>query len=59
MHLVYRVARHVASLGEIFQAIEQNKQHLKIREYSLSETTLDQIFLHLARKQDEEEIDME
>jgi hypothetical protein len=50
-HLVYRVAKGVASLGQMFAAIEANRVRLCIREYSISETTLEQIFIQFARRQ--------
>jgi ATP-binding cassette subfamily A (ABC1) protein 3 len=51
-HLTFRLPKEVASLGQIFTAIETHREKLRIREYSVSETTLDQIFLHFAGKQD-------
>lgn len=40
------------SIGEIFGLIEQNKERLNISEYSLSQTTLEQIFNMFATEND-------
>jgi len=40
-------------LGEIFSALEQARHTMEVEEYSLSQTTLEQIFISLAKKQDE------
>lgn len=39
------------SIAKIFSLIENNKARLNIETYLLSQTTLEQIFLSLARKQ--------
>jgi len=41
-------------LSGIFRMIEENREELSIVEYSVSETTLEQIFIHFARQQEEE-----
>lgn len=39
------------SIAKIFRLIESNKEALNIETYSLSQTTLEQVFLSFARKQ--------
>ena len=39
------------SIAKIFSLIESNKQELNIETYSLSQTSLEQVFLSFARKQ--------
>lgn len=39
------------SIAKIFRLIESNKEELHIETYSLSQTTLEQVFLSFARKQ--------
>jgi ABC-type multidrug transport system ATPase subunit len=41
-------------LCEIFEKIEKSRDHLKISNYSVSQTSLEQIFIHFAKQQDEE-----
>jgi len=41
-------------LGKLFGSIEQNKRELKIAEYAVSQTTLEQIFNGFASQQEEE-----
>ncbi|CAN0063617.1 unnamed protein product [Heterosigma akashiwo] len=38
----------------MFAILEENKASLKIKEYSLSQTSLEQIFNHFANQQEEE-----
>jgi hypothetical protein len=40
--------------SRLIRQIETIKPKLRINEYSLAQTTLEQIFLHFARQQDEE-----
>ncbi|GAB5372764.1 hypothetical protein AAMO2058_001692700, partial [Amorphochlora amoebiformis] len=42
------------SLSQVFAAIELKKKELRIRDYSLSQTTLEQVFIGFARLQEEE-----
>jgi len=42
------------TLANIFRVINTNRAALSIAEYSVSEATLEQIFLHFAKQQDEE-----
>ena len=39
------------SIAELFAIIEQNKESLKLETYSLSQTSLEQVFLSFAREQ--------
>ena len=41
-------------LSEIFGKIERNRETLQIKDYSVSQTTLDQIFINFARENKEE-----
>jgi ATP-binding cassette subfamily A (ABC1) protein 1 len=42
------------SLADVFEAIEDNKTKLRMQEYSVSQTSLEQIFNQFASQQDEE-----
>ncbi|XP_009288758.1 PREDICTED: retinal-specific ATP-binding cassette transporter [Aptenodytes forsteri] len=44
-----------SSLAKIFQLIISNKENLHIEEYSVSQTTLDQVFVNFAKQQMEDE----
>ncbi len=39
------------SIAQIFNLIETNKDHLNLETYSLSQTSLEQVFLNFARRQ--------
>jgi len=52
--LKFRVPSNVMSLGSLFTTIEKYRDKLHIEEYSVSQTTLEQIFVHFAKQQDEE-----
>ncbi len=41
------------SLGDIFKQFEQRREDLKITDYSVSQTTLDQVFVSFAKQQDQ------
>lgn len=45
---------HDTKLSDIFGRIETNRDTLAIKDYSLSQTTLDQIFINFAKLQNEE-----
>lgn len=45
----------IQSISELFTLIETNKQALCIETYSLSQTTLEQVFLSFAREQKSED----
>eukprot|EP00808_Paulinella_micropora_P011872 g18625.t1 len=49
----YRVSKKL-SLGRMFGLLETVKEQFAISAYSLSETSLEQIFIHFARQQEEE-----
>ncbi|XP_069087522.1 retinal-specific phospholipid-transporting ATPase ABCA4 isoform X3 [Pleurodeles waltl] len=44
-----------SSLARIFQLLISNKENLNIEEYSVSQTTLDQVFVNFAKHQTEDE----
>ncbi|KAM9280081.1 retinal-specific phospholipid-transporting ATPase ABCA4 [Cariama cristata] len=44
-----------SSLAKIFRLIISNKENLNIEEYSVSQTTLDQVFVNFAKQQMEDE----
>jgi len=52
-HFKFKVNKSL-SLGKVFKEIENNKEALNIKEYSVSETSLEQIFLYFARRQQSE-----
>ena len=53
--LVFRVAKtQDTKLSTVFSALENNKENLMISEYSVSQTTLEQIFNSFAAQQEEE-----
>lgn len=54
-NLKYRVNKDNTSLGAAFRLLETNREHFSIQEYSISETSLEQIFLQFAKLQDPEE----
>uniref|UniRef100_A0A7S3ZF35 ABC transporter domain-containing protein n=1 Tax=Lotharella globosa TaxID=91324 RepID=A0A7S3ZF35_9EUKA len=52
-YIKFRIAS-ASSLASVFRKIEESRVEKGIEEYSVSETTLEQIFLHFARQQEEE-----
>lgn len=49
------VDNSVVTIGNVFRKIEENKHEFGERfEYSVSETTLEQIFIYFAKQQEEE-----
>lgn len=48
---------HLESLGKAFSLIEGFKKELEISEYSITQTTLEQVFLHFAKQQEERSAD--
>lgn len=42
------------TLADVFELIEAKKDEFHVREYSVSQTSLEQIFIHFAKQQDEE-----
>uniref|UniRef100_H3DBM3 P-type phospholipid transporter n=1 Tax=Tetraodon nigroviridis TaxID=99883 RepID=H3DBM3_TETNG len=53
--LQYKIAS--TSLARIFQLVVANKDRLSIEDYSVSQTTLDQVFVNFAKQQTGEEVD--
>lgn len=47
---VYRVDREEGSISRLFHAMEHIKNKLDLEDYTLSDTTLEQIFIQFARK---------
>ena len=54
-HFKYKVDKSL-SIGMIFNEIETNKKKFNIKEYSVSQTSLEQIFMYFARSQLQNEI---
>ncbi|XP_034470227.1 retinal-specific phospholipid-transporting ATPase ABCA4-like isoform X1 [Hippoglossus hippoglossus] len=54
--LQYEIAS--SSLARIFQVVVANKERLSIEDYSVSQTTLDQVFVNFAKQQTGEEEDV-
>lgn len=50
----YTVPSLPSRIGAVFALLEAHKQELHIREYSISQTTLEQIFNSFASQQEEE-----
>jgi len=49
-HFKFKVDKTL-TIGQIFTAVENNKGKLSIKEYSVSQTSLEQIFMYFARNQ--------
>ncbi|XP_065190640.1 phospholipid-transporting ATPase ABCA1-like isoform X1 [Sycon ciliatum] len=49
--VVYQLPSALLSLSRIFQSFEEVRGHLPIEDYSVSQTTLDQVFIGFASKQ--------
>ncbi|XP_076036080.1 cholesterol transporter ABCA5-like isoform X2 [Oratosquilla oratoria] len=57
--IIYKISQHnMKSLGKCFAVMEKGKSESKIEEYSLSQTTLEQVFLKFARLQEEDTEEM-
>jgi len=50
--LTYRMPLSEVSLSHIFRIFETHKDELEIEDYSLSQTTLEQVFINFAKKQE-------
>ena len=48
----FRVEQTGLSLATVFATLEQARTDYEVEEYSFSETTLEQVFLHFAKKQE-------
>jgi hypothetical protein len=53
-NIKFRIRKGDRSLGGIFRILNDNRSILGISEYSVSEATLEQIFIRFARQQEEE-----
>jgi len=53
--LKYHLPKQNMSLSAIFKAIEQHKAELEIEDYSVCQSTLEQIFLLMAQQQDDQD----
>uniref|UniRef100_A0A8C9VTU3 ATP binding cassette subfamily A member 4 n=1 Tax=Scleropages formosus TaxID=113540 RepID=A0A8C9VTU3_SCLFO len=54
--LQYQIA--TSSLARVFQLVVSNKEKLNIEDYSVSQTTLDQVFVNFAKQQSGEDEDL-
>ncbi|XP_053309551.1 ATP-binding cassette sub-family A member 9-like [Spea bombifrons] len=58
--LVYKVPmENVQSLSQAFLLLEEAKRAFSIEEYSFSQSTLEQVFLELAKEQEKEDFDLD
>ncbi|XP_033976695.1 phospholipid-transporting ATPase ABCA1-like isoform X1 [Trematomus bernacchii] len=53
--LQYQLPTSLTSLARIFSLLSQNKDTLSIEDYSVSQTTLDQVFVNFAKDQSDED----
>uniref|UniRef100_W5N0J6 P-type phospholipid transporter n=1 Tax=Lepisosteus oculatus TaxID=7918 RepID=W5N0J6_LEPOC len=53
--LQYQLPSSLTSLARIFSILSKNKQQLRIEDYSVSQTTLDQVFVNFAKDQSDED----
>jgi hypothetical protein len=44
------------TIGDIFNLFEVNKNNLRLETYSLSQTTLEQVFLSFVKKQENQQV---
>ncbi|XP_067909210.1 ATP-binding cassette sub-family A member 13-like [Heterodontus francisci] len=51
--LEYQVPQKKGDLAKMFQFLQNNKEELNIKHYSISQATLDQVFINFARQLDE------
>ena len=47
----YKIPQENISLGKVFGVIEENKDNLRIKDYSLTQQTLEQVFIKFAKEQ--------
>ncbi|XP_048255576.1 phospholipid-transporting ATPase ABCA1-like isoform X2 [Haliotis rufescens] len=57
--LQYQLGTTAISLARLFGKIEGGKQHMGIESYSVSQTTLDQVFINFAKLQTDMDIELE
>ncbi|XP_051513569.1 phospholipid-transporting ATPase ABCA1-like [Myxocyprinus asiaticus] len=55
--LQYQLPSSLTSLAHIFSILAKNKEFLRIEDYSVSQTTLDQVFVNFAKDQSDEHSD--
>uniref|UniRef100_A0A4W6D1I8 ATP-binding cassette, sub-family A (ABC1), member 1A n=1 Tax=Lates calcarifer TaxID=8187 RepID=A0A4W6D1I8_LATCA len=53
--LQYQLPSSLTSLARIFSLLSKNKEALSIEDYSVSQTTLDQVFVNFAKDQSDED----
>ncbi|XP_076023384.1 phospholipid-transporting ATPase ABCA1-like isoform X2 [Genypterus blacodes] len=53
--LQYQLPSSLTSLARIFSMLSKNKEALRIEDYSVSQTTLDQVFVNFAKDQSDED----
>uniref|UniRef100_A0A8C3B649 P-type phospholipid transporter n=1 Tax=Cyclopterus lumpus TaxID=8103 RepID=A0A8C3B649_CYCLU len=53
--LQYQLPTSLTSLARIFSLLSENKEALSIEDYSVSQTTLDQVFVNFAKDQSDED----
>ncbi|RXM97523.1 ATP-binding cassette sub-family A member 1 [Acipenser ruthenus] len=53
--LQYQLPSSLSSLGRLFSILSKNKSQLRIEDYSVSQTTLDQVFVNFAKDQSDED----
>uniref|UniRef100_A0A8C9WEH3 P-type phospholipid transporter n=1 Tax=Scleropages formosus TaxID=113540 RepID=A0A8C9WEH3_SCLFO len=53
--LQYQLPSSLTSLARIFSMLAKHKQRLQIEDYSVSQTTLDQVFVNFAKDQSDED----
>uniref|UniRef100_A0A8C2AGP3 ATP-binding cassette, sub-family A (ABC1), member 1A n=1 Tax=Cyprinus carpio TaxID=7962 RepID=A0A8C2AGP3_CYPCA len=53
--LQYQLPSSLTSLARIFNILSKNKEQLHIEDYSVSQTTLDQVFVNFAKDQTDED----
>ncbi|XP_056624973.1 phospholipid-transporting ATPase ABCA1b [Triplophysa dalaica] len=55
--LQYQLSSSLTSLAHIFSILAKNKEFLRIEDYSVSQTTLDQVFVNFAKDQSDDHCD--
>lgn len=54
--LQYQLPSYQSSLSRIFSILSNNKEKLHIEDYSVSQTTLDQVFVNFAKDQSDDDL---
>uniref|UniRef100_UPI00398F4B51 phospholipid-transporting ATPase ABCA1-like n=1 Tax=Pristiophorus japonicus TaxID=55135 RepID=UPI00398F4B51 len=54
--LQYQLPSYQSSLSRIFSILSSNKEKLQIEDYSVSQTTLDQVFVNFAKDQSDDDL---